>query len=359
MAVAAAVRLAAAAAAVAAAGRALDWGALQLGWQIIDCARGSRSLMPEFDSEPALWRCRYDGGDVENLVETKVRGAAAAAQSQPASLASKSSAPAADPVSAEAATTANSPSPGGSCRKRRPASASLVQAIAMCQHNQRIMAERRAQAKSICAALLGKRVIVQWKKDEAYAGEAAAGSSPTSGEYTILVKYDDGEEIWETVEPGKFREIPSAHQHPACETCGGDDLAKLQFCAGCEAAHHEDCEMHAVSIICGRKTTLQKEWYCGKCTAKQAGCKACKGGHSTHTCDDGPWRVRHSRNSKSIWSRTPGAARRRPSAYRLPNIPGSSPRSRGHTRALSFGGNLLEEKWTPEEDDTLRLLVER
>jgi hypothetical protein len=257
-------------------------------------------------------------------------------------------------VSASAAASAagvGTADPGSSARRRRPVSASLVQAIAMCQHKQRIMAERRAQAKSTCAALLGKRVIVQWNKDEAYAGEAA-GSASTLGEQTMLVKYDDGEEMWETVEPNKFREIPQECQTPACATCGGDDLASLQFCAGCEAAHHESCAMHAISIQCGGKATFAKEWFCDKCTAKQAGCKACKGGRSSHTCEDGPWRVRHSRYGKGIQPRTPGAA------YRLPHLPGSSPRAR--TNRLSFGGFLSqEEMWSPEEDANLRLLVER
>lgn len=249
----------------------------------------------------------------------------------------------------------NSPShgsPGSSSRRRRPVSASLVQAIAMCQHKQRILAERRAEAKSTCEALLGKRVIVQWNKDEAYAGEAGGGSPSTSGEQTMLVKYDDGEEIWETIEPNKFREIPESCKNPVCVTCGDDDLARMQFCAGCEAAHHEGCAMHAMSIQRDRKRTPRKEWYCDKCTGKQAGCKACKGGRSSHTCEDGPWRVHHSRYGKSIQPRTPGAA------YRLPHLPGSSPRAR--TNRLSFGRFLSqEEMWRPEEDANLRLLVER
>ena len=321
--------------------------------------------LPEEDGAPALWRCRHDDGDEEDLDEAEVRAALAAAGSEHAGSNPNAPTPAAASAAGLVSVSPNRPSRGspGSVRSRRPASASLVQAIAMCQHKQRVVAERRAQAKSICAALVGKRVIVQWNEDEAYAGEAAVdadGSHPTSGEQTILVKYDDGEEIEETIEPHKFREIPKAYKYPACETCGGDELARLRFCEGCEAAHHEGCAMHAISVQCGRNALLRKEWFCTKCTAKQADCKACKGGRCAHTCEDGPWRVRHARYGKGgNQPRTPGATWCRPTAYRLPRLLGSSSRAHAHTRTLSFGGGLQEEKWSAEEDENLRLLVER
>ena len=311
------------------------------------------------DEEP-YWRCRHDDGDEEDLDEGEVRVALAAEQS-------------ATPVLLQPAPAPSGSSAGSSFRRRRPASASLVQAIAMCQHTQRVVAERRAQARSVATSLLGNRVIVQWNTDEAYAGEVAEVSDLAAAEPTVLVRYDDGEQVWESVEdPKKFRIIPAGATHLACETCGSSEaLARLHFCLGCDAPHHEGCSMQSVTVAVQRagsgKATTRKNWYCGECTAKQGACTACRGAHCSHTCLEGPWRICHPRAPKRTTVRqarrrtAAGATRRQLSAYRLPTSPSSTPRARARARTFPFGGaqSQQEDKWSAEEDENLRILVER
>ena len=312
-----------------------------------------------------------------------------------------------EPAAAAAAGASPVATSGGTLRRRRPASAALVQAIAMAQHTQRVVAERRAAAAAASASLLGKRVIVRWNEDESYAGEAAEvadadhENAGAGGVPTMRVLYDDGEEIWETIEPGKFREIPEIHcsadpddpEPLACQTCGnGELLGTLHFCNGCDGAHHERCGIRGVSVQ--RNRDVRTEWYCEECTEKQGDCKACRGGHCGHTCDEGRWRIRHSRRSSVAGSKKPGARwtpsglaggrRRPPSAYRLP-MGSPSPRPSPRARSLSWhstaggaaagdaaaaaaaaaGGEggapmiISAETWSATEDADLRSIVER
>ena len=192
----------------------------------------------------------------------------------------------------------------GSTRQRRPASASLVQAIAVAQHTARVQSERRVFAAATMRAVMQKRVLVRWNAEEAYVGTVSEGDLD---QRRVLVLYDDGEEIWEEVVKDKFLVIPAAHGGGAlsCRGCGGQEAAAtLLFCPGCDACYHRQCTQEVRVQMKGR---VASKFYCGECVAKQGDCRACKGSHCSHTCEDGRWRIRHNRRSTSI-SR-PGGAR--------------------------------------------------